>query len=798
MLCASLALLGGRPRLLLETALAVVLLGCAVAAMAARRGAPIQLLPLLALPLVSALQLIPLPPSWIALLSPSTDQLFRSSLAPLGAYPAARALSLEPAATGRGVMLGVAFVAAFWAAASFANTGRRRRLILSGLASGAALVVATMLFGALLGWTQLLAPTFPLVNANHVAGFLGLTAFAALGMALESREHRGAWLVVFAASTAAVLLSLSRGGIAAFMAGVVVFWMARRAAARRDASWSRNALLQWAIPCALVAGVAASAYLAATPIVGELRSVVAAPEDSKIRLWAPAARMVGDFPVVGIGRSAFETSFPAYKRDEAPVTYTHLENEWLQLVIELGLPGGVLFLAGVAWILARAVFARDRPPSHAALLAGVASLLIHEVADFSFELPATLVAFGVALGLLAEPERECLSQGWRRLGLAAALGACVAAGLGMAMAGRRAGAERDSTPTAGLDGTLAWSARVARWRPADYLPQARAGAHLAAAGRCPEALAWLQRAMLLAPTAAEPHRFAGRCLAALHRDPEARREYRLAVALQDPMALAEATEWWRSPVALAEVALPTPDGLMELGDLMLTREPAAAREVFRMAYDTYFEPRALGSLAVASLASGDPLGALDAARARQALPPADPQAYRVAADALERLGRPADALEEARRGAEQITGSSVLLTYLSDRARGAGRFSEAIRMAERIQPGNTREAADREFLVARALRDQGRIGEAIRRAESGVAMLSGEAGPLVFLSDLCLQAHRYDDAIQHLERATALAGRPSFQDRIQQARRAAAEAEADRRRRRLLGNPDPLLPGSGP
>ena len=96
-----------------------------------------------------------------------------------------------------------------------------------------------VLGAALLGLGPLLEPKFPFVNPNHLAGFLALTAFPVLGLALRRHgQARLLWLMGFVVVVAPLFLSLSRGGIGAFFGGVAVFLLlsTRRERRRRRAA----------------------------------------------------------------------------------------------------------------------------------------------------------------------------------------------------------------------------------------------------------------------------------------------------------------------------------------------------------------------------------------------------------------------------------------------------------------------------------------------------------------------------------------------------------------------------------
>ena len=207
---------GVEPRVAAGLALATLL--ALALAWPRREGDPE--LPLLALglaagALVVALQLVPLPPALLRLLSPNAAVLFEETLAPIGRWPAWRPLSLAPGETASLLVVAVAVAAAAAAAALLGERRHRCELLLKGIAwTGLAASVGGLL-AALLGLGPLLVPRLAFVNPNHLAGFLQLAAWPAFGFALRARgKERVGWLAVFAFTAVGIFLSLSRGGIA--------------------------------------------------------------------------------------------------------------------------------------------------------------------------------------------------------------------------------------------------------------------------------------------------------------------------------------------------------------------------------------------------------------------------------------------------------------------------------------------------------------------------------------------------------------------------------------------------------
>lgn len=704
---------------------------------------------------VVAFQAVPWPAA-LHRLEPETRALFELVLTPIGLYPAARPFSLDPPATGRELALGAAGLGAFLVAWSSGAGHRRRGLLLGALGLAGTLVAAAVLGGALLG-QPLLAPRFPFLNPNHLAGLLGLTTFVMLGLALRAHgQARLLWLVAFATGAAALFASLSRGGIGAFLGGTAVFALL---GARREAgSTERRRSTRLVAVAGVAAGLAAAAYLALAPVLERLATLQRLSDDTKVSLWRPAAAMVRDHPLLGIGRGAFETVFPSYKTDPDQLTFTHLENEWLQPLVELGIPAGLLLVGGLAAAWTLAARRRDHGWTDVGLLAGTATVAAQNMVDFSLELPGVAVPFMVAMGLLA---RGAGGRSAPRLAVGLAAMLLGAGGTTGILAWRAHPTEGITMATAiaeDADGSVRAAREAMELRPADYLAPAWAGIRLVEAGRCAEGVAWLNRAMLLNPTAPEAHLHVARCLAAANQGTLARREYRLAWTYGRADALAEAAERYPEVEELVEVAPATPAGLLALGALLGASRPADAAVVYRKAYAELGEPRALLPLARATRAAGDPKEALALARRREVEAPSDAAGWRLAAELLVELEDEEAAAEEIHKGLAHAHGAVLLQGFLVDRALLAHRVAEAKKLADEIEARTPAELAQKQRLVARALAAQGRYGEAIERARSAASLEPESPWVLMDVIWLCEQAERWDDAIAALEHLAPMPG----------------------------------------
>lgn len=776
---------------------AVVLAALAFALLAGSRhgDTPLFLGGLAVALVVTVAQLVPVP-TMVHRLSPGARDLFESALRPIGLYPAARPLSLDPPATARELAKGVACLLAAGAAARVAGVRSRQERLLGAVALSGIVVAGSGLSAALAGLGPFLEPRLTFVNPNHLAGFLNLTSFVALGFALSSRGRgRLLWLFGFAISGSGVLLSLSRGGIAAFFVGAAVLAALYVRRLRLDAGGDRR----WrfaVVPGAVSVALAVAAYLALDAVLSEMRTVKGATSELKLTLWPVALSMLRRFPFTGIGRGAFETASAAWKVEPVAFTFTHVENEWLQVPLDLGIPAGLVLLGAIAWSWLRAARAADLSRPEMGALAGAAALAAHNVVDFSLEILGVAIPFAVVIGLLSKSQPSLRLRAGTLRGAAAAMVALAATGMALHL---WHGTEKDAASVARA-GSATEAAELARraaaWHPADYFPQAIAGARLVQDGRCAEGLRWLGRAMGLNPTASEPHRFAARCLAAASKDDLAKREYRLAMLFGDSLALAEAKGHYPALQDLLEVAPETPQGLLALAALLATDRPFDVERVLRRAWEQFGDLGALRGLASTTLVTGTPDDALELARLYQKRRPADPAGYLVAATALARLDRAEEAHGELELGLSRNPGSPQLVVALAEQALALRRFAEARRLAESMAARTGPEFAGKRLFIARALWAQGRSAEAVQEARAARDAAPADVGVRLALASYCAGVGRYDEAIAEVEAAAALPASPpgAYAARLEELR-AARQAQIERRNReQILGGPLPSRP----
>lgn len=521
---------------------------------------------LLFLTLATAFQLVPLSPAVIEELSPKAHEILSFTLGPFALYAedAWRPLSLAPPETARELLRLVGLAAAFLAARNgLTERGDLRRLLASLALVGVALVGIGAIHQvsgarAILGlyrspgaMSQFFNSTF--VNPNHLAAFLVLATLAALALSVSEDVTIGwrrAMAVAAVVCALGVLLSLSRAGILS-LAGGGVLLAALLARSRSPGSRRRGArVLLWVL---LLLGIAAGTALAlfSERILEEL-STSALHNDLrgaslKLQLWKDSLPLLSDFWLVGIGKGAFPGVYPLYQSHLGQYTFTHVENHYLQTLVDHGVLVGGGFLAIIGAVLLHQILTR-RSAIASGALAGLAAVCVHNAADFSLDTGGVafpfILVFGALLGrprISPAPARANAGR-WRTVIAGAWLLASIAA---IVLIVPYARSQKASRAIARINAAKVDADQVRTVlreeipeHPADYLVFLAGAARLSTSPTVDirTAMRLVNRALYLNPASADVHLIAARVLRIMGRLDQAEIEYRLA-AQRNPQAL---------------------------------------------------------------------------------------------------------------------------------------------------------------------------------------------------------------------------------------------------------------------
>ncbi len=391
--------------------------------------------------------------------------------------PPGSTLSLYPGATRRHLFRLLAVFLLFAAVRNnLASPAALRRLSVAALVNGVLL--------SLLGLSQFFSSPHnvvywtypsrggvfgPFINRNHFASYANLCIGLGVGLLLSRNKsprlgqpsswyrllHDPASLAIVAGLAllvSSVGFSLSRGGFLGLVGGALACVLV--AQLRKVRSFSLGAALTGA---ALV--VALAAWFGFEPVKKRLDSLwEGTAVQSRLPLWTRSLAAARDFPLWGTGLGTFGYVDPMYCADfptDATILFDHAHNEYLEILVEAGVPGlGLTLLAVLAvfWLGYRAVGLHQGSPGAGLALGalfGFTALVIQSFGEFAIHIPAVALLATVVCahlcGLGSTPPRMSpdtlpaigAAAGEYRLrlwGTAPFLGAAVAVCLGLILA----------------------------------------------------------------------------------------------------------------------------------------------------------------------------------------------------------------------------------------------------------------------------------------------------------------------------------------------------------------------------
>jgi O-antigen ligase len=261
------------------------------------------------------------------------------------------------------------------------------------------------------------------VYRNHAGAYFGLMAFAALGLTgwhFFTGQRRAArstpaplWLLGTALLVFAVVYSLSRGAILS----VTVFGLAASGAllALRFTNATRSTT-----PALVNIATFSVILISLGFIVRELDfsavhtrflEIYRHGAGDSALVGRAAAReaaeeMLADHWLRGVGAGGFRHLFPEYLKGYPDIYrdgryfWEHAHNDWLEIPVELGLPGVLLLALAGAWAVRAWLKQRGwRHPVALMVAFGLGQVLLHACMDFPLQCPAILVTWAVLLVL---------------------------------------------------------------------------------------------------------------------------------------------------------------------------------------------------------------------------------------------------------------------------------------------------------------------------------------------------------------------------------------------------------------
>lgn len=408
---------------LLQLSIAVLAAGAAwvlarglVAPSAALRNSLPAILLFAAIPAWTLLQLLPLPPAWLP-------------------------ISQDPGASLYKLQKSIAYLLVFLLCLQLLDTPARLErlaqiIVISGVlqATYGVLVATGGPSMDLLG-IHALTPhksdaTGTFLNRNNLAGYLEMALAVGIGLLIagfSSTDSATSWrarlrrlLTILLGGKARIRLFLvimviglvmthSRMGNAAFFASMGISAVIGLAIFRKS---SRSMVILFASMVAIDLLIISSWFGLAR--LAERIENTSLAEEARTDVNTHALPWLQDHWLTGSGAGSFASQFPFYRKSDVAHFFDFAHNDYLQLLGEYGLIGGLMF-AGIAVLSLHAAIQAQRRRRNPLLrgmgfaaMMGIISLLIHSTVDFNLHIPANAMLFSMlcALAFLARHQGQ--------------------------------------------------------------------------------------------------------------------------------------------------------------------------------------------------------------------------------------------------------------------------------------------------------------------------------------------------------------------------------------------------------
>jgi O-antigen ligase len=266
-------------------------------------------------------------------------------------------------------------------------------------------------------WAYFRDLTGTFVNRNSFATYLGLCTLAALCLLLQSFaqielhgdfRRRLAAAIEFASARIGRLIGLfilvtslflthSRGGLLATLSGIAALMLAIAMAPslmrlRRIGAWGMVPFIVFVIALFISGGATFDRMMSA-----DFDSI------QRFTVYRLTMQAIGDYPIFGIGLGSFAEVFPIYRTSAISAYIDLAHNDYLQNILELGIPAAVCLFAAVICLVGmclHGIRTRQRDAIYPCLAVAASVLVgLHATIDFSLQIPAVTVTYMFLLGI---------------------------------------------------------------------------------------------------------------------------------------------------------------------------------------------------------------------------------------------------------------------------------------------------------------------------------------------------------------------------------------------------------------
>jgi O-antigen ligase len=375
--------------------------------------------------ILGLLQILPFPVSMATLLGAVRDD-----------HPARSyfTLSIVPYETVSHLLLLVTYLTAFYLVVLVGQDVDAKKRIVFVLVALGMFEAFYGLIQYLTGWQQIFGyvkkyyvedATGTYINRNHFAGLLEMILPFAVVLALrQARDLRRAvvsgapsirrvlsgmeplllafWVFLAATLFAALIFSRSRMGIISALVSLIAVLLLAGTSSFPARSRTMVAVLFFLGVAGLVV------WIGSDPVIIRFESLgqeYIQSGQNRISIWRDTLKLIHQHPLFGTGLGTFAIAYPSVQTTFLTLFVDHAHCDYLEIVSELGFPGGMLVFGSIFWILAQSIRsskeAADRFNKDVCLACAgsIIAILVHSIVDFNLHIPANALVFSVILAL---------------------------------------------------------------------------------------------------------------------------------------------------------------------------------------------------------------------------------------------------------------------------------------------------------------------------------------------------------------------------------------------------------------
>jgi len=389
---------------------------------------------------IGVIQLLPLSEALVQLLSPNTFQVKSGLLLGLGldeSQLSKMPLTFYVNATAHDLRLVLAVVTVFVVAVNtYTNIASIKRLlgVISAVGGFVALVAILQFMTQtdkiywMFEMPHDLADAGPFVNHSHFAQFMNLSIGAGIALVfvrlreltngchmdrgaiwdhIRSSQGKAVWLPAASAIAGAVsvFVCLSRGGIISMIAAAAFVTVIIGISSKQQGRGQVIAIMVLAaFACVLYIGFDAVYERMAT--LHDLDNA----ESGRMEILKDLTVAWGRFPLFGTGLGTHSVVYPMFNTSTIAALAGHAENEYAQVLEEMGVSGFLCLLvfSVLVWKGFVSSLKHKESPIHAAvygLAYGLLAIMIHSFSDFGQHMPANSILTAIFCALLLNIQR---------------------------------------------------------------------------------------------------------------------------------------------------------------------------------------------------------------------------------------------------------------------------------------------------------------------------------------------------------------------------------------------------------